>query len=164
MSAKGLGSGRVVDEVTKALLAEVEDKVGDACELVQTELDALCTRTGDLQTQLQSLDKGAAAWLVSAEFLPEGMVLRGRIALAARKALVVQSEPLADENGYTALQSWIPGGRIDSFEWSWTWAGTAPPASQHCSAVYPFSSAVGSLCTTRALRAASAMLPRSTIP
>ena len=59
-----------------------------------------------------------------AEFVSHGIVLRGWIALSGRQGVVVKSEKTYQQDGYSALQSWIPGGRIDKFEWSWTWAAS----------------------------------------
>jgi hypothetical protein len=35
-----------------------------------------------------------------------------------------------DKTGFNAFESWIPGGRIDSLEWSWSWwNNSSPPGS-----------------------------------
>jgi hypothetical protein len=94
----------------------------------QPELDAMIARTQILIDQLRTLDGKADAQINQALFVADGIVLRGDIYLTSRRAPVVQSKKTAEEDGHTAFQSWIPGGRIDSFDWSWTWsASDAPP-------------------------------------
>jgi hypothetical protein len=41
--------------------------------------------------------------------------------------VVVLHDKTPEQDGYSALESWIPGGRIDRFEWAWTWSGQSQP-------------------------------------
>jgi peroxiredoxin len=77
-----------------------------------------------LVAQLKSLDDQANAHLDAAEYRNEGLILRGTISLAGRHLGVVKAEQTADP-GYTALQSWLPGGRVDRYEWQWFWFNPA---------------------------------------
>ena len=60
-------------------------------------------------------------------FLRDGMMLRGRIALSPRKRGEIKFEKTPEGDGYSALASWIPGGHINKFEWSWEFYGGRPP-------------------------------------
>jgi len=80
-----------------------------------------------LSKQLQSLDDRALVGLDHAGFSRDGLIFRGWVALSSRHRPLVQNEKTPEEDGHTALQSWIPGGRIDTFEWSWIWSGSGDP-------------------------------------
>lgn len=131
--AGGLYNGTVAGAVQDGILGSVPPLVQAACNQVQPSLDATTTRTKELSQQLLTLDDKAAVHLDhDAEFLRDGMVLRGTISLARRPAPVVKFDKTAAQDAFTALDSWIPGGRIDTFEWSWSWsgAGTSGNASR----------------------------------
>jgi hypothetical protein len=121
--ASGLGHGKVASKVKEAVLAEVPPIVQAICNNAQLSLDTL-SQTEELLAELKKLDDQAALWLDSAEFVTSGLVIRGTIAVAPRRHVVIRQEKTADGDAHSALESWIPGGRIDRFEWSWTWAGS----------------------------------------
>jgi peroxiredoxin len=50
---------------------------------------------------------------------PNGVILRGDVTSASRSAPIVQIGETHQGSAFTAFQSWIPGGRIDRFSWSW---------------------------------------------
>jgi hypothetical protein len=123
----GLGHAEIANAIAPRVSAEVKSRVALACSQAQPELDAMTARTQVLIEQLRTLDANADAQINQAQFVADGIVLRGDIFLTSRRAPVVQSKKTAEEDGHTAFQSWIPGGRIDSFEWSWTWSGASTP-------------------------------------
>ncbi|HVF38657.1 MAG TPA: hypothetical protein VM939_02075 [Gemmatimonadaceae bacterium] len=82
---------------------------------------SLQTRKKDLIDQLKTMDDAADAWFDKAVFTNDGVMVRGQIALSGRKLPVNSFAISADKNGYSAFDSWIPGGRVDSFSWSWKW-------------------------------------------
>ena len=125
--ASGVGSGRAADETKKAVLKEIPPLVQKACNDAQATLDKMSEQTDELATQLKTLDDQASVWLDEAEFLVDGIVLRGVIGLAPRRGMVVTQEKTAAGDAHSALESWIPGGRIDRLEWSWTWFGGGDP-------------------------------------
>lgn len=124
VSASGLGHGTVHDNVMAAVKAAVPPIVQTACNNAQLSLDKMTQQTEELAQQLRTLDDQASVWLDSAEFVADGLVLRGTIALAPRRGVEVKNEKTAAEDAHSALDSWIPGGRIDRLEWSWTWSGS----------------------------------------
>lgn len=92
---------------------------------------SLATRKEDLITQLKTMDDSPNVWFDNAEFTNDGVIVRGSIAVSGRRAPVHSFAVTAEKNGYTAFDSWIPGGRIDSFSWSWKWFNNAgDPGSQ----------------------------------
>lgn len=119
VSSSGIGHIRVRDEVHKAVAAMVADAVEGACRSIQPSLDAMVASKDGLVKQVQTLDARGDVWLERAQFLQEGVVLLGRVVLSARRRPVVEFAPDASRNGHVAITSWIPGGRIDTFEWRW---------------------------------------------
>jgi hypothetical protein len=82
-------------------------------------------RKDDLINQLKKLDTNPDAHFDEAVFSPDGVVVRGYISLAARRPALSAFVKTAEQDGFNAFESWIPGGRIDSFDWSWSWFNNA---------------------------------------
>lgn len=125
-SASGLYHGTVADEVSDGVSATVKVIVDAVCAQAELRLESMTTQLQPLVDQLRTLDAAADLRLTAGVFLPDGIIVRGRIPLAGRSAPVVRLEKTAEQDGHTALESWIPGGRIDTFEWSWSWFATRP--------------------------------------
>lgn len=68
---------------------------------------------------LKSFDESASATFTAIEINSHGVVVRGEIGSAPRQAPVVQVGETNQGHAFTALASWIPGGRIDRFTWTW---------------------------------------------
>ena len=125
--ASGIAHATVRQVVENSILAALPPMVQAACVQAQPGLDSMTTRTQDLAPQLQTLDKNASVSLDEGVFLGYGIVLRGTIQLSRRHAPSIKIEKTADQNALSAIQCWIPGGRIDRFEWTWSWAGSGAP-------------------------------------
>jgi hypothetical protein len=123
----GVGSNIVADNVSKAVGKAVQSRVDAACSQAQPTLDAMIGRKQELIDQLRTLDPNADAYFNQAVFVRDGIILRGVIPLSSRVAPVGNYDKTLEQDGFTALESWIPGGRVDKIEWSWTWAGGDPP-------------------------------------
>jgi hypothetical protein len=82
-------------------------------------------RTAELVDQLRLLDARADAHFENANFSQDGVVFGGRISLSGRRPPAATFVKANDQDGFSAYQSWIPGGRVDRYEWSWTWANAA---------------------------------------
>ncbi|CAN5746774.1 hypothetical protein BH18ACI4_BH18ACI4_05070 [soil metagenome] len=123
----GVGSDIVHDNVSNAVNNNVKSMVDAACANVQPMLDKMIGRKQELIDQLRSIDLQADAHFNQALFQRDGLILRGFIRLAGRPATVAAFDKTLEQDGLTALESWIPGGRIDTFEWSWGWAGSGDP-------------------------------------
>jgi len=85
----------------------------------------LADRKADLVKQLQTMDAGADVDFTNAVFTADGVAVLGNISLSPRKAAVASSGFTGAKDGYSAYESWIPGGRIDQFSWSWKWFNNA---------------------------------------
>lgn len=124
--ASGLVEGRVKGEMQKLLAS----KLIFACQQAQPSLNAMIARKQELIEQLQTLDGQAGAWFDWVNFLQDGIVLHGTIPLTRRARPVTTYDKTLDKNAFTALQSWIPGGRVDHLEWTWNWfAGQYQPGA-----------------------------------
>jgi hypothetical protein len=89
----------------------------------ETGLDALgaSNKKTALVDGLKSIDPAAGAHFDRASFYRAGIVLHGSIRLSPRHPPWTSFEKTAVGDGFDAVESWIPGGRVDSFEWSWRW-------------------------------------------
>jgi peroxiredoxin len=68
---------------------------------------------------LRTFDPLASVSYTGLEITPDGVIVRGEIGSAARRAPVVQIAETDQSSAFTAFESWIPAGRIDRFIWSW---------------------------------------------
>jgi hypothetical protein len=125
--ASGVGGGTVANVVKDEVSKQVKSRIASACAQAQPMLDAMIGRKQELVDQLRTIDDQANATVGQALFLRDGLILRGVISLTRLGAPLVSFEKTLAHDGFSALQSWIPGGRIDKFEWSWTWAGQGDP-------------------------------------
>lgn len=121
----GLAEGQVKNGIESRVKPLIENAVAAA----QPGVGAMIARKQELITQLRGLDALANAGFYNAAFEQEGMILRGRISLSPRMAPVVEFEKTGEQDGYTAIRSWIPGGRIDKFYWTWGWFTGGHPGS-----------------------------------
>src|SRR6266542_4100197 len=125
--SSGIGANEVAKAVSTLVAGAVGPIVQDACKAIQPTLNALLTRTDELSKRLITLDDQATVGIDQAVFARDGLILRGSIALAHRHGPVVMTEKTPEQDGHSALQSLLPGGRIDTFEWSWLWSGSGDP-------------------------------------
>lgn len=72
-----------------------------------------------LEDGLKSFAKYATARYVTLEVTPDGIVLRGRIQTSNRLDPVVRLDELKGSGDFTAFRSWMPGGEITEYVWSW---------------------------------------------
>ncbi len=68
---------------------------------------------------LSAIDDSADARFSAVRITPDGLILDGTISSKFRGPPVVDFEETSDGTAFNAFASWIPGGRIDRFEWSW---------------------------------------------
>ena len=84
-------------------------------------------RKDELINQLKKLDPTPDAYFDEAVFSPDGVVVRGQILLSGRRAASTEFVKTPEQDGFDAFKSWIPGGRINSFDWTWTWMYSNQP-------------------------------------
>jgi peroxiredoxin len=78
------------------------------------------TAREQLRRGLRSFDNSASVRFQRLEVTPDGLILRGAIDTKARRPTRVCMQPVVDDAGagYTAVESWVPGGRIARYVWS----------------------------------------------
>ena len=72
-----------------------------------------------LSAGLQKFDKYADAQYLLGEITPDGLTVRGKIRASDRLDPIVTFSETDSGNTLTAFESWIPGGTIESFSWTW---------------------------------------------
>ena len=128
--AAGLYAGTVAQRTTDEVFKAVEAIAKGAINQIQPTLDHIQDRSNPLVDQLKTLDPAAAIGFTEGLFRRDGIIIRGFVALSRHRGPVVVQDTLATLDGHTALESWIPGGRIDRFDWSWTWTVTSIPGGK----------------------------------
>ena len=95
-----------------------------------------------LVTALRTFERSASVTYTELEISPHGVIIRGELSSATRIGPVVQFSEANHHRAFTAFESWIPGGRIDQFTWSWVeypprrpsvWSGVAKSVSETAS-------------------------------
>jgi hypothetical protein len=104
------------DAVTSKFKAERDSALKEANKHITADL---ATQREELRKLLRRIDDMAEVELVSASPDNDGLVLTGKIRLSQRKQPRVEFTQLGDDSGYTAFDSWVPGGRITGFHWTW---------------------------------------------
>jgi hypothetical protein len=123
VSYNGPFSGEIIPTAKAAVGKYVDTLLAGALGKAQDEVNAFSApdMTSALVDALQTVDAAAVAWFDDAIFRVEGLVLRGTIRLSPRHSPEVSFVKTPAGDGFDAIDSWIPGGRIDSFEWTWRW-------------------------------------------
>ena len=127
-------ASHVVPEAQKRISDQVQaivnSKLGTAQSAVASYADA--GKLADLVGALRTVDPSFGAEFDRASYRPEGIVLHGTVTTASRWSPHVEFAKTETGDGFDAVESWIPGGRVDSFEWSWRWYSNpvvAPPGA-----------------------------------
>jgi peroxiredoxin len=112
----GLGSEEANSRARTEIIAE-RDKALPAAEAAigQAFQDAL----QQLNDALLKFDDSASARYTAIEVNPDGIIVRGDVDTLYHLEPQVDIDYTSDGKFWTALNSWIPGGRIDSFTWQW---------------------------------------------
>lgn len=106
----------IIGRVRNRIIAERDKSLPAAQQAVAA--GCFNARRG-LEEGLKSFAKYATARYVTLQVTTEGIVLRGRIQTSNRLAPVVHLEELPAGNEFTAYRSWMPGGEITEYVWSW---------------------------------------------
>jgi peroxiredoxin len=112
----------------------------------------------NLVTALQTFETSASVTYTELEVSPHGVIIRGELSSATRIQPGVQFSEANHHRAFTAFESWIPGGRIDRFTWSWVeypplrpsvWSGVAKSATETASFILqipPGINEIGQIC------------------
>jgi hypothetical protein len=101
--------------------AQVKNDVANLVKAAQAELDklAIADKRTALVEELTRIDQTAGAKFDGVSFNPNGIVLLGSISTQHRYVPHVEFSKPTGGDQFDAIESWIPGGRVDSFEWNW---------------------------------------------
>ncbi len=77
---------------------------------------------------LKVFDELASAILTTVKITKDGLIVRGEIESGPRQAPVVQFNEIDEGRAFSALATWIPGGKIDRYIWSWAGHSGKKPA------------------------------------
>jgi AhpC/TSA family len=77
---------------------------------------------------LKIFDESASATFTTVKITKDGLIVRGEIGSGARQAPVVQFNEIDEGRAFSALATWIPGGKIDRYIWSWVGHSGKGPA------------------------------------
>jgi peroxiredoxin len=130
------GAGRGTSAIRSIVISTRNQILPDAEASMNTQLQEAMTR---FNTALHSFDpavsvklkaghseeSGAAANGAVAVTL-DGVIVRGDIVGGARSAPIIDIADTHQGAAFTAFKSWIPGGRITRFVWSWVEHGSTP--------------------------------------
>jgi peroxiredoxin len=90
---------------------------------------------------LKVFDESASATFTAVKITKDGLIVRGEIGSGPRQAPVVQFNEIDEGRAFSALTTWIPGGKIDRYIWSWVGHGGKKPAklfdTSHRSSIQP---------------------------
>ena len=68
---------------------------------------------------LKAFDESASAIFTAVKITKDGLIVRGEIGSGPRQAPVLQFNEIDEGRAFSALGTWIPGGKIDRYIWSW---------------------------------------------
>jgi peroxiredoxin len=107
------------------------DKRNAALANAQADVDEALTGEFSVRQALTTFDNAPGTSLTAVEISPQGVILRGQVQHHGASNAQVAYEQVAF-GGFSALWSWMPGGWIDHYLWSWKvadkmytpWGGT----------------------------------------
>jgi peroxiredoxin len=125
----GLSITGLAPEIEGEARPTIEKERDKALEEAQGAIDGLAG-TVNIDDALKPFDPQAKSTLSSLEIGPGGVVLHGTVKASARlPVMVVPVDVTLDGTALSALKSWVPGGTIDKFVWSWVSRDPTKPAS-----------------------------------
>lgn len=118
----GIGSGVANSKVRTRVIAE-RNKVLQPAAPAEPPEKALNDKLGEasrrLNNTLQKIDISASAHYIALEVNPDGVIVRGVIDSKYHYQPQMEIGYTEDGNSFSALNCWIPGGRITNHTWYW---------------------------------------------
>lgn len=116
-------AGEVKASARKHISAQSQSTIGPVLAAAQAAVNEFAApeKKAALLEMLATVDAAPGARFDSAAFDRDGIVLRGTVRLANRYPARASFATAPTRDGFDAIESWIPGGRVDSFEWTWHW-------------------------------------------
>jgi hypothetical protein len=114
-------AGDIIPKAKATIGTQLQPVLNAALGQAQTEVNTFAApdMTAALVDVLSTIDAATGARFDDAVFGSEGLVLRGTIRLSPRHAPEVSFAKTPAGDGFDAIESWIPGGRVDGFQWAW---------------------------------------------
>ncbi|QIF04533.1 TlpA disulfide reductase family protein [Roseimicrobium sp. ORNL1] len=131
---------------------------GTATNIVRSEIDKALEANEDsveavfddarakLTNGLRTFDNASTVRYSGVEITVDGVIVRGDIGGPGRPNPIVEVRETEQAQSFTALRSWIPGGRVLRHIWSWVeypafpptaWSGVAKSATEFNRFVFP---------------------------
>ena len=116
-------AGEVKAGARKHISQHSQSTIGPVLAAAQAAVNEFAApeKKAALLEMLATVDAAPGARFDSAEFDRDGIVLRGTVRLANRHPARASFAMAPTRDGFDAIESWIPGGRVDSLEWTWHW-------------------------------------------
>jgi hypothetical protein len=110
--------------VRSRIIAQRDAALPRARTFINTELTKARDR---INATMRSMDASSGVRYEALRVTPHGLILDGSVTTRVRRPAIVQFKETEDGTAFTALESWVPAGRIRLFRWSWIkWNGTCP--------------------------------------
>jgi peroxiredoxin len=113
----GIGSGEANSRARPRIIAQ-RDKALPAAQAAITK--AFETTRTQLIGALVKFDDSASASYTAVEVNPDGIIVRGDINTKWHNdPILVPPGETDGGKSFTALETWVPGGRVDRYRWTW---------------------------------------------
>lgn len=115
----------VKDRARSAAQGTIKNELTAKLSAAQSGLDKLAigARKDELANQLKTIDAKTSVRFTGASYSLDGIVMHGAVTLTNRYAPQVKFAHSRETDYFDAIEAWIPGGRVDSFEWTWHFYG-----------------------------------------
>ncbi len=107
--------------------AEIKASRDQAIADAQPQIQQALMGEVSIQAAMQAIGGAPQTELTAVEIEPRGVILRGQVKQRVPSEAIVSFEENPDGSGFTALESWIPGGWIERFIWTWREGGFSTP-------------------------------------
>jgi len=126
VNASGLYGDLVEPQAEKELRKEFNKERQKALDAANAQIHEMLHGEGNANDALKSLYPNPEHLEYTSLVVDpnDGLILKGQMTAGTPAPVVVQFTEKGDGNGFSALQSWIPGGTIERFEWSWVIGGS----------------------------------------
>lgn len=123
VALSGTFAGMIEGFARPYLANQAQSRLGGPLAAAQAQLNSLLSPASraPLVKALRGLDAAANPRIARAIFRGDGLVLCGPVELSYRHRPQVSFAKTPWDDGFDAIESWLPGGRVDAFHWSWRW-------------------------------------------
>ncbi|MEE9147497.1 MAG: redoxin domain-containing protein [Candidatus Tectomicrobia bacterium] len=122
VSVNGPFGGLISSIITPIVKSNFISQRDAALAAAQSQIQDALTGGGNINDALHDFDESANAEYKVLDSTPDGMILRGTVSTKSTKGggkVMVHFTETGDGTAFTALQTWIPGGTVEEYTWSW---------------------------------------------